>query len=300
MLDILLLIIGSVGLIIGTITDFQKREVADYINYFLVFAGLGLRCIGSINSGDWLYFLIPLGWFAVAYGFGLLMYYTGQWGGGDAKMIMGLAALFGTTQFPGFTNDVLQSIIPYTFSYQIFFFPHFLFNAFFFGAIYSIIWTIALAFIHHNAFKKTFKKKFKKIQAWFVFSIIFFVIAQFFIWQSGDLILLLETLAVTVVMLPVLFVFIKTIEKACMITYMNIEDLTEGEWIVDTVRIKGKYVCGPKDLGISNDSIKKLKKYEKEGLIDKVKVKIGIPFVPAFLIAFIFTYFYGNVIFLIL
>ncbi|GIU69536.1 MAG: hypothetical protein KatS3mg002_0772 [Candidatus Woesearchaeota archaeon] len=46
-----------------------------------------------------------------------------------------------------------------------------------------------------------------------------------------------------------------------------------------------KYITGPKDLGISKEQIELLKKSK----IKKVLVKEGIPFIPAFLIAFILT-----------
>ena len=61
------------------------------------------------------------------------------------------------------------------------------------------------------------------------------------------------------------------------------------------MKIDGKYICGPKDLGVSLDAIKRLRSLQKKKKLDKVKVKIGIPFVPAFLLAFVFTVFFGNV-----
>ena len=45
-------------------------------------------------------------------------------------------------------------------------------------------------------------------------------------------------------------------------------------------------MTGPKDLGISRQQIERLIRYKK---IRKVIVKEGIPFIPAFLIAFILT-----------
>lgn len=60
------------------------------------------------------------------------------------------------------------------------------------------------------------------------------------------------------------------------------------------------YITGPKDLGISNDTIKLLRKNEHIYNIHSLRIKVGIPFVPAFLLAFVATYFFGNLIYVFL
>jgi Flp pilus assembly protein protease CpaA len=65
MIDLLLLLIGLIGLIIGSLTDLKSREVPDWLNYFLIASGLGLRLIYSISTWEWSYFLYGLVGFAV-------------------------------------------------------------------------------------------------------------------------------------------------------------------------------------------------------------------------------------------
>ena len=65
------------------------------------------------------------------------------------------------------------------------------------------------------------------------------------------------------------------------------------------IRINGKYICGPKDLGIEKKQIKKLMVFYREGKIKKILIKEGIPFVPSFLIAFVITLVYGNIVLLL-
>ena len=72
-----------------------------------------------------------------------------------------------------------------------------------------------------------------------------------------------------------------------------VKKLTEGDWIAKDVVVKGKKICGPKDLGISRKQISRLSKLN----IKKVLVKYGMPFVPSFLLAFIITLLWGNIIF---
>ena len=68
-----------------------------------------------------------------------------------------------------------------------------------------------------------------------------------------------------------------------MIKNVSPSKITEGDWIAEEIKVKGKLIAGPKDLGISLEQIARLKSLG----VKKVLVKYGIPFVPSFLIAFI-------------
>ncbi|MGA1822654.1 MAG: hypothetical protein ACMUIG_09005, partial [Thermoplasmatota archaeon] len=86
-----------------------------------------------------------------------------------------------------------------------------------------------------------------------------------------------------------LFIFIKNVEKVAMFVDVAPEKLTEGDWIAKDYFDGKKKICGPKDLGIEKKQIKKLIAMKKKGKIKKVKIKLGIPFVPSFLIAYVIT-----------
>ena len=88
-------IIITTALLIGSYTDIKKREVPDWLNYSLIFSGLGLRLMYSLATFDYSYLAFGLFGLAVMLIFALFMFYTGQWGGGDSKMLMGLGALIG-------------------------------------------------------------------------------------------------------------------------------------------------------------------------------------------------------------
>ena len=83
-----------------------------------------------------------------------------------------------------------------------------------------------------------------------------------------------------------------------MLKYVTPKQLTEGDWIAKDVKISGKYVTGPKDLGIEKKQIRKLIEFYKKGKIKKVLIKEGIPFVPSFFIAYVVTLMFGNLVFL--
>ena len=91
----ILYVLTFIVLSIGSYTDFKKREVADTINWGFLFVVLGIRLMHSINVGDYWYFADGLVGGLLFFIIALVMFYTGQWGGGDSKMILGLGAVFG-------------------------------------------------------------------------------------------------------------------------------------------------------------------------------------------------------------
>ena len=71
----ILLIIALIALIIGTYTDIKTREVPDWLNYSLIFIGLGGRLIFSLVKFDFSYLiegLLGFVLFLVLAGFGFL------------------------------------------------------------------------------------------------------------------------------------------------------------------------------------------------------------------------------------
>ena len=95
-----------------------------------------------------------------------------------------------------------------------------------------------------------------------------------------------------------LWIIMKSVESSCMLKLVNPKKITEGDWIAKVIKVNGKYIAGPKDLGIEKKQIKKLIQLHKKRKIKNVLVKEGIPFVPSFLIAYIVTLVLGNLVFL--
>ena len=81
-----------------------------------------------------------------------------------------------------------------------------------------------------------------------------------------------------------------------MLKYVKPQQLTEGDWIAKDVNINGKYLTGPRDLGIEKRKIRKLIELYKRGKVKKILIKEGIPFVPSFFVAYVITLLYGNLV----
>ena len=279
--------IGLAALAAGSYTDLKTREVPDWLNYGLMIFGIGFALIASLVMADFTIFARSIGGFLMFVALGLLMFYAGQWGGGDSKLIMGLGALIGLEFSFGkpFLGLLINSFL-----------PAFLVNLILAGVVYGLLWAVYLAIKNRTKFSKAFTlllKKFRLVRLALLAAMILAIVSFFLI---GNFIIKIYTL--TLILLPIitfyLWVFAKAIEASCMLKLVEPERLTEGDWIAKDIVISGKRITGPKDLGISKAQIAKLTKLKREKRVGKILIKEGIPFVPSFLIAFVVTILYDG------
>ena len=76
--------------------------------------------------------------------------------------------------------------------------------------------------------------------------------------------------------------------------------LTEGELIAEEVFVKDRVIAGPADLGASKEQIIELRDLHDRRRIRDVLIKVGIPLIPNFFVTMAVTYFFGNVLKVIL
>ncbi len=280
--------IALIGLFFATITDLKTREVPDWLSYGLICSGLGLNLLFSFIYSNYWFIINSIIGFLVFLIFALVMFYAGQWGGGDSKVIMGLGALIGL--------NIKQKDFPMLISFFT--------NMLLLGSIYGLTWSLTLIFKNKKKVWKEFRRTLHSKKATrmrmlaitlVVTTIILGIIIKETIYKIIMIVLLITTIATFY-----LWAIVKAIEKVCMIKEVTPHKLTEGDWIAKEIRYKGKYICGPKDLGIEKSQIRMLIKLYKKKKIKKVTIKEGIPFVPSFFIAFIVTILFGNILFLII
>jgi Flp pilus assembly protein protease CpaA len=267
-------ILTVILLLIGSITDLKKREVHDYISYGLIVVGFASSIIYSIITFSINPFINSLLGFLLGLIIAYVMFYLGQWGGGDSKLIMGLGTIIGFNVFEFFGA-------------QNYWFVIFLINILFIGAIYGLIWSIYLAFSHRKLFLKKAKewrerKDITLYRRMILIFILITVIATIFFVPEELKLLLLAFIAMLFVVFY-MWIFVRIIEESCMIKKIPVSKLTEGDWVYKDVYIGKKYVSGPKDLGISRQKIAMLKKYK----IKSILIKEGIPFIPVFFFAYL-------------
>ncbi len=283
MIDIIIFSVCLIGLIIATITDIKTREVPDWLNFSLIASGIGLNLIFSLQLKDPRFIINSLAGFTGFFIIAWVMFYSGQWGGGDSKILMGLGALIGLDL--SFRKTMLLD---------------FLINSLVAGAAYGLLWSFGLTIKKWKLVIKELKKTSsdEKVVATkkLLFFIVIILIGAALINKNITLKFVLTGLALLTLSTFYLWIYIKAIEKSAMLKYVAPDKLTEGDWIAKDVVIKGKHICGPKDLGISNNQIAELISLYKKKKVNRILIKEGIPFVPSFLIAFILTLIMGNIL----
>ncbi len=271
----ILLITALVILIIGSVTDLKTREVPDWVNYGGIILGIGLRSFFSAQDFDWSFLAEGLIGLGLAFIVAQLMYRLGQWGGGDSKMIMALGALLG----------VKLSINYITTTFAV--------NLLVVGAIYGIGWSIYLGIKNKKSVMKQIKKIWQKTACHRIAAYLGFILLTvlgFLLDHPARLIVLF--LSFGILFLIFLCIYMKGVENASFLKRISVKKLAEGDWIAKAVKLKNKIICGPKDLGVSKEQIRKLKQLK----IPAVWIKEGIPFIPSFLLAYLASLLIGNLV----
>ncbi|MFW6014014.1 MAG: A24 family peptidase [Candidatus Nanoarchaeia archaeon] len=257
MKEIIALALAFAGLTAGSLTDIRTREVPDWINYGLMLAGIGLAILATVIYEDVMFLfksLLGLGFF---FALGSILFYTGQWGGGDTKMLMGIGAIIGLT-IPWPIPDTLQEVP---------FMLIFLGATLICGAVYGILWTIFLAIKKRKDFLKEAKKKLttnsaKKIKyaciaVMILLSIGFLLTEDFYAKMS------LLFLAIAIPLMFYLSLFVKITEKVCMIKKVSPDKLTEGEWIEEEI-MENKKLIFKKGKILNKKDIEKIKEISEK------------------------------------
>lgn len=286
MLEVVLAVVLTV-LLIGSYTDLKKREIADWLNYGLVIFGVGVNFLQSLIFWNWTYAVYSITGLLIFFGIAYAMFYAGQWGGGDSKLLIGLGAVFGLPFMVAFPYIRIESFI-----------VSFWFNLLLAGMVYALLWSIYLAISNRRKFVKEMKTGLKqraRIRKMVVIASGLALIAALVI-PDTRLKILVFSFALLVILSLYITVFSKAVERAGMLKMVKPNMLTEGDWVAKDVVVDGRKITGPKDLGVSKKQILKLVKLYDQKKIRKILIKNGIPFVPSFLFAFILTIMYGNVL----
>jgi len=282
-MEILIHIIALVGLVFATITDLKSREVPDFLNFSLIAIGVMFGGVASVISMSIWPILASLTGLGAGYLIGAFMFYTGQWGGGDAKMLMALGALLGIN---------IHSLIG---NFHVPFFITTVISIFLLGAVYGVFYCVYIVIKHWKSFiteyrqqmREAGKKKIRKIMI--IIMALGITLSMTLVQNYVFKILILVVLFIMYMGVHLIFV-IKIIEQKCMIKTMLVKNITPGEWMAEDVKFGEKIICSKKDLGITDEQIKELKKHK----IKTVQVREGVPFIPGFLLGYLLVVIYGN------
>jgi prepilin signal peptidase PulO-like enzyme (type II secretory pathway) len=274
------LTIAFVGSILASIWDLKTTEIPDEIPYAMIGIGVVAHLTESFLTGNYspLFFSLVVGLSFL--GFGFLMYYSGQWGGGDAKVLSAIGFLL-----PSYPSE--KVLFPFPVS--------FLFNVFIIGAGYMILYAFILAILQRKilfSFVKDIKASSKLLFLSLVVtmaSVILFSLSIYWMFHISileDILYIASMSALIVLILFFLLKFVKTVEDVGFKKKIPVSELKVGDVLLESKIWDG----------INEKQLKEIRKSGKK----YVWIKEGVRFAPAFPLALLFTLLFGDGIFLLI
>lgn len=252
---------------IASIQDIRKTIIPNWLSFSLIAFGLVYKLFYSISSGEMIFFIYGVIGFALFFVLSYLFYYSKIFGGGDAKLLMGVGA-----------------ILPYDNLFELIYLGAvFIFLLFFIGGVWGLIYGVGIAIKRKKVFELEVRRNIRE-KKWRIISVILFGIV--FGLLGGSLWFWLISFCFFV-FVGFMLIYVYALDK-CLVVEKNPKELIEGDWLEKEIRVRGK-VIKKSVHGLSIEEIEFLKKAKKNAVI-----KEGIPFVPAFFIALAVTLFFSS------
>lgn len=273
---LIFLLIALAGFGYSAYLDLRYTEFPDWLPYSIIIAAIIARVAYYISVSGFtvsaVYSMAPMFITGILFlGFGLLFYYTNQWGDGDAWLLGGMGFLFpDSAQIFVFTGPLPFQLV-------------LIFNFFIVSLVYMIVYSAYLGITKKDVnkeFRKLIGEKKKRtlnlIAGIFALASVLAAIMIFYRGINPGLSLFIFPFFLSAMV--VFFQYGKAIESKAFRKKVDVKELQEGDVVMD-----GKWV------GLTKDDIEK---YKKRG--GKVWIKEGVRFAPVFLITILATLFMGN------
>ncbi len=285
MLDIipiwgLIMAVALLFLILGSYFDLMTAEIPDVITVGLTFIILIISLVYSALVWDFSFFISSASIGILYFILGYILFYLGEWGGGDVKLISGVGCSIG---FLGAINYLKESILPYYIDYLI--------NMAIVSAPYLIIYALILGLMKPSVFNR-FYKTMRNIVS-------IFVIIISFIPSISALFLNLKSIALIYLLIPalvILSIYLKAVEKEALQKRINVSELQVGDVLAEDLIVNGEKIFSSRNIsGLERKDIERIKTLSKEGKIPtEITIKWGVKFSPIFLFAFLLSISVGN------
>lgn len=272
-----------IGSSVGAAYDLKTTEIPDQIFNIMFGIGLAIVLLNCYFSSSIWPFVTSAAIGSILLAFGFLMYKGGQWGGADAKMIAVIGFLIPST--PAFIPNLF---FPFPFSYLI--------NVFLIGTPYMLLYAAVIAVRNKKIlerFSKDMKSSAKMITISSVLLFIVLIATSFYLVQRldfqvsyGELVRNSIFPVIATIGLFVVYKFAKSVEDVGFRRKIPISKLRVGDILNESRELEG---ITPAQLG-------KIKKSGKRFVV----IKEGIRFGPAFPLALLFTFYFGDAILLLI
>lgn len=277
---LLIILIISIILLIAGYFDLKTGEIPDRVSLGLISISLIISGVYSILKWDYQFFAYSalLGILYLILGY--ILFYLGQWGGGDVKLLSGIGCTLG---FLGSISYFKEGIVPF----YLFYFVNMGLIAFPYAIIYAFIFSLRdrRVFSEFGDYLRGRK------------SILLLILS--FVPSFLAFLLKLKILGTVYLLLPLFILasfYLKAFERIALRESIPAEKLREGDVIAEDLILNGEIIASKRYIeGLAPNQIEKIRKLSSERRIpDRIPVKKGIKFAPILLIAFVFTVIAGN------
>jgi len=292
MIRLILAIIASLACGYAVYTDFKFRYINDWLTWGLVVVGLTGHAIISLLEWNIYPLLFSIGAAAVFFAIGHVFFYTGALGGGDVKLLTGLAATIPI--YPAILEPIFTpSLAEWPFLVTL------MASVLLVGVVYSIVYLIVRAALKYKFFKPIFLDGIKPLKKLAIVVVVLLASVGVLAFFELELALVVALLIVLSSLAIVLIPFSKAVEQI-MIYPAKPSELEAGDRPVGEIKVGKKIVYKPRRIGMNEADVERLQVLEKLGKIDKIAVKDGIPYAPAILLGLLFSLLLGDLFMLLL
>lgn len=263
--------IALIGSLAAGLFDLKTSNVPDSLCITMIIIGLIIHSFYGLSTGDFSNLINSLMFGGLFLAFGLVMYFTGQWGGGDGELLIAIGVLLPNL-------SLVNTYFPFAISFFI--------NSFFIGAVYSVLYSIILAYRSPEV-SKSFLKSVK--QPYILSALIIFLSLSIFSFFYFRILSIIFSLSFILVLF---WRFAKSIEKGFYkripTSKLKIDDML-GE---DIPRLK---IYKRLIKGLTKGQIQKIKKIKRY-----VVIREGIRYGLVFPLTLVFTLLFGDILLLLI
>ena len=282
MLALVVIALSLLFLLLASFYDIKTTEVPDRLSVGLAVIVLFVSLVHSVYSSSYSHlaatFVVGAAYLAV----GLVLFYLGQWGGGDVKMLAGVGCVLGYLNSVGY-DWPNSTILPYYLTYFI--------NMGLVAIPYLLVYTLVIGFRSRELFSEFLAETRRKT---FLLVLILSVLPSAIALYFG-----LGSLSLSYLILPAftsLSVYLKTSERVLFRKKVLPVGLKAGDVLAEDLIVDGVKLVSKSNMeGLTEEQLDEIRRLHKEGRITGgVTVKLGVIFVPIYPVAFVLTVWAGN------
>lgn len=277
----LLLLVPLVLSVAGALEDLKTKDVPDAFTHFTILFGLSYRFVWAL-SGNHTQLTDTLLVTNLLLLFGMMMYYSRQWGGGDVKLLAGYGA---TIAVP--PKEILSFFSPALGPLP--FWTSLLVNVFIVGTLYGTAFTL-WKLLENNLMGRVISKASGK--AWLVLIALGLLYILFY---SLELVFLFPYLAALSIFVWFFLEAAREVENSLFFRKVRPDELLLEDWVVEDVVVGKRVLASANSPGVSEEELARVKAHASQ--IDTIKIKDGIAFGIAFPLALCATLLFGDLTF---